>query len=65
MRFGHEVCERCENYVNKGPNWVPYGDTYVNEGDVWECRLGFYNYDECKDEIPVDELPSVAAMARS
>ena len=59
MRFCHEVCGRCNNFVNLGPNMVPWGDTEVNEGDVWECRLGYHDYDDCRDEMPADELPDV------
>lgn len=60
MRFGDEACEHCDNYVNMGPNWVPWGDTWVNEGDDWQCRLGYADYEECRKELPPDELPDVA-----
>ena len=33
-------CDDCPNYVNMGPNMVPWGETMVNEGDVWECIEG-------------------------
>lgn len=41
MRFANEKCENCRFFKNMGPNMVPYGDTSVNEGDVWECGKGF------------------------
>ena len=50
MRFGDEVCERCDDYVNTGPNMVPWGNTMVNEGDTWECRLGYADHEECQEE---------------
>ena len=40
-------CEDCYHYVNKGPEWVPYGDAYVNAGDSWGCRYDYYGSEEC------------------
>ena len=31
------ICDGCPYYINRGPNLVPWGNTMVNEGDVWEC----------------------------
>lgn len=42
-------CDHCENLVNTGPNWVPYGDTYVNSGDVWVCRHDYADPEECAE----------------
>ena len=30
-------CDSCALFINRGPNMVPCGEGWVNEGDCWEC----------------------------
>lgn len=51
-------CDTCRFYINLGPNMVPYGDTWVNEGDCHECQKGYDG--DCPDDMyEPDELDSV------
>ena len=33
-------CDSCALFINRGPNMVPCGEGWVNEGDCWECSEG-------------------------
>ena len=33
-------CGGCALFINRGPNMVPCGEGWVNEGDSWECSGG-------------------------
>jgi len=54
VRFVPDQCDNCPHLKNMGPNMVPYSSFSVNEGDVYECGLG-YHFGECEIEEDEDD----------
>jgi len=52
-------CNGCAKWVNRGPNCVPWGDTFVNEGDTYECSDGYDG--DCPEGAFVPEEPRHSA----
>jgi hypothetical protein len=60
----YNPCAGCANYVNCGPNIVPYGEGWVNSGDIYDCRYGYSGPEECGDLAAFDDEPTMLFRAK-